>query len=251
MFYFTSLLSAITLYSTVFSTKMEEGVNQTEIARLLREDGFANTGLTFLWMPVLYERLGIPGRILSSLFFLCLSLGGVSSLVAMIELPVHTLEEMRVPRKFGLPLVFVVMFCLGIPSALHLDILVNQDFVWAFGQVLAGVVLISLPIRYGASKFRDELVNQFGLDDWKLPRIWDFLVNFIDPVIAVALLVSFVIDNVQDESTKWYEFERESLMACLVEWLAVLLLLLVLNTVWMSRRRSRRRIHRISSIRDA
>ena len=46
-------------------------------------------------MPVLYERLGIPGRILSSLFFLCLSLGGVSSLVAMIELPVHTLEEMR------------------------------------------------------------------------------------------------------------------------------------------------------------
>ena len=48
-FYFTSLLSAITLYSTVFSTKMEEGVNQTEIARLLRKDGFANTGLTFLW----------------------------------------------------------------------------------------------------------------------------------------------------------------------------------------------------------
>jgi len=51
--------------------------------------------LFFVRMPVLYERLGIPGRVLSSLFFLCLSLGGVSSLVAMIELPVHTLEEMR------------------------------------------------------------------------------------------------------------------------------------------------------------
>ena len=35
-----------------------------------------------------------------------------------------------------------------------------QDFVWAFGQVLAGVVTISLPIRYGVSKFRDDLVNQ-------------------------------------------------------------------------------------------
>ena len=35
-----------------------------------------------------------------------------------------------------------------------------QDFVWAFGQVLAGVVTISLPIRYGASKFRNEIVNQ-------------------------------------------------------------------------------------------
>ena len=32
--------------------------------------------------------------------------------------------------------------------------------MWAFGQVLAGAVLISLPIRYGTSRFRDELVNQ-------------------------------------------------------------------------------------------
>ena len=35
-----------------------------------------------------------------------------------------------------------------------------QDFVWAFGQILAGVVTISIPIRFGASKFRDEIVNQ-------------------------------------------------------------------------------------------
>ena len=46
---FRSLLSAIMLYSTVFSTKMKEGVNQTEIATLLTEDGYANTGLTFQW----------------------------------------------------------------------------------------------------------------------------------------------------------------------------------------------------------
>ena len=55
-------------------------------------------------MPVLYEQLGIPGRVLSSLFFLCLALGGISSLVAMIELPVHTLEEMRGT------LIFVITF---------------------------------------------------------------------------------------------------------------------------------------------
>ncbi|KAJ7361899.1 hypothetical protein OS493_014545 [Desmophyllum pertusum] len=246
-----SLLSAITLFSTVFSTKMKEGANTTEIARLLREDGYANTGLTFLWMPVLYEPLGIAGRVLSSLFFLCLSLGGISSLVAMIELPVHTLEEMRVPRKYGLPVVFVVLFCVGLPSALDLDILVNQDFVWAFGQILAGVITISLPIRYGASKFRDDLVNQFGLDDWKLPRIWDYIINFIGPVIALALFVSFVIDTVKDEKTEWYKLGRESLMTCLVEWIVVLLLLLMANVLWMYRRRTRRRIHRISSIRDA
>lgn len=31
-----------------------------------------------------------------------------------------------VPRKFGIPLVFFGVFCFGIPSALNLDILVNQ-----------------------------------------------------------------------------------------------------------------------------
>lgn len=49
IFLLFSLVSALTLYSTVFSTKMREGANKTEIARLLREDGYANTGLTFLW----------------------------------------------------------------------------------------------------------------------------------------------------------------------------------------------------------
>ena len=31
-----------------------------------------------------------------------------------------------VPRKFGLPLVTVGMFCLGVPSALNQDFLINQ-----------------------------------------------------------------------------------------------------------------------------
>lgn len=246
-----SLVSALTLYSTVFSTKMGEGANRTEIAQLLRKDGYANTGLTFLWMPVLYEQLETSGRVLSSLFFLCLSLGGITSLLAMIELPVRTLQEMQVPRKYGLPVVLTLLFCCGLPSALHLEFLVSQDFVWAFGQVLAGAVTISLPILYGVSKFREDLVNQFGLDDWRLPRIWDFIVKFLDPVIALALLASFVVYTVEHEDSAWYKFGRESLMLCFVEWLGVLLLLLLANCFWIFRRRSRRRIRRVSSIRDS
>ena len=49
MLLFSSLICAITLYCTVFSTKMQEGKNETKIASLLRKDGYANTGLTFLW----------------------------------------------------------------------------------------------------------------------------------------------------------------------------------------------------------
>ena len=44
-----------------------------------------------------------------------------------------------------------------------------------------------------------------------------FNFSFVDPVIAVGLMVSFVIDTVHDETTKWYKFGRESLMTCIVE----------------------------------
>ena len=56
---------------------------------------FSVVFLIFSRMPVLYSELRIPGRILSCLFFLCLSLAGGTSLVALLELPIHTLEEMR------------------------------------------------------------------------------------------------------------------------------------------------------------
>ena len=41
--------------------------------------------------------------------------------------------------------------------------------------------------------------------------------SFVDPLLAVAITVSFVIDTVKDENTKWYKFGRESLMSCLAE----------------------------------
>ena len=40
------------LYSTVFSTKIKEGADQATIVKLLKKDGYANTGLTFLWYVV-------------------------------------------------------------------------------------------------------------------------------------------------------------------------------------------------------
>lgn len=58
-------------------------------------------------MPVLYQELGIPGRVLSCLLFLCISLAGISSLVAILELPVHTLEEMQ--SKFSLQSHFLLV----------------------------------------------------------------------------------------------------------------------------------------------
>ena len=79
------------------------------------------TCLSFVRMPVLYEHLGTSGRVLSSLFFLCLSLGGITSLLAMIELPVRTLQEMQGKNSYSLICSFVYLF-------IHLFIKLNLFF---------------------------------------------------------------------------------------------------------------------------
>ena len=79
------------------------------------------TFLSFVRMPVLYEQLETSGRVLSSLFFLCLSLGGITSLLAMIELPVRTLQEMQGTNSYSLICSFVYSF-------IHLFIKLNLFF---------------------------------------------------------------------------------------------------------------------------
>ena len=80
--------------------------------------------LFFFRMPVLYEELGVPGRVLSCLFFLCLSLAGISSLVAMFELPVHTLEEMR--SRFTLTLSVLQWYLYDFYSGTSIILLVRK-----------------------------------------------------------------------------------------------------------------------------
>lgn len=81
------------------------------------------TFLSFVRMPVLYEHLGTSGRVLSSLFFLCLSLGGITSLLAMIELPVRTLQEMQGTNSYSLICSFAIVY-----SFIHLFIKLNLFF---------------------------------------------------------------------------------------------------------------------------
>ena len=151
-------------------------------------------------MPLLYGSIK-GGRILAVLFFLCITLAGLSSMITSTERPVHALEDFgskfrlirhammhtvcvrnwmcvnflvkRVPATI---LVVVILFLLGCGSALDSNILVNQDTVWSYALVLSGCFMIFIVLRYGVMRFRRKLYNEFGIGDWPLPIIWVFLV---------------------------------------------------------------------------
>ncbi|XP_022091160.1 uncharacterized protein LOC110979563 isoform X2 [Acanthaster planci] len=226
-----SLFCGMLTFSTVFATGIQNGSSTDEIIELLKQNGPGNTGLTFVWMPVLYNQIN-GGRVLMVFFFFALLLAGFSSLVAQLELFVHNVKDFGVSRKKATPAVAIVVFLLGLGSALNLDFLANQDFVWGFALLLSGMALQYLIIRFGARRFRQELVNDFSESDWPLPLIWEWIVKFIAPLEAVALIVWWTVTTIR-ESDPWYGFSTGSFMTTVVQWMGFFGLILLLNLLYV------------------
>ncbi|XP_076456354.1 putative sodium-dependent transporter YocR [Babylonia areolata] len=241
-----SLIAAMTVFSTVFSSLItsQPAMTREQVVDILKDSGPASTGITFIWVPVLFETVGTLGHVVCVLFFLCLSFAGLTSLISNMELTACTLDDFGLGRRWSMPVTVLLTYLMGLMSALNIDVLTNQDFVWGFALVISGLMLQGMVISYGVSSFRSMVVNDFGLDDWKLPKVWEYLVKFILPSEAVLIIVWWAIDLISDHSdtgeAKWYQLGRETFMVTIVQWTGLLLLLLTVNLgVSCYRRRAR------------
>ncbi|XP_061178208.1 uncharacterized sodium-dependent transporter HI_0736-like [Saccostrea echinata] len=237
-----SLICGIMLFATVFSTMiaLDPNISKPGILDIMKRSGPGSTGLTFIWIPVLFSTIGVFGRVLSVLFFACLSMAGITSLVANMEMVTHTLYDFGVPRKFGMPCTVTLTFLGGLASALNLDILTNQDFVWGFALVINGFFLQLMVIIYGTRKFRQNMFNSYSIGDWKLPRVWEWVVKIIAPLEALFIIGWWAYDLIDGDSgdgEKWYEFGRETLVITVVQWFALMVLLVSINMIYLCCRR--------------
>jgi NSS family neurotransmitter:Na+ symporter len=88
-----SLLAGIMVFGTVFAVlKHEMGMSDPQVLEIMKTSGPASTGLTFIWMPQLFDKM-FGGGILSVLFFPGLTFAGFSSLIAQLELPSRVLVK--------------------------------------------------------------------------------------------------------------------------------------------------------------
>lgn len=91
---------------------------------------------------------------------------------------------------------FCAIYVGGLPSALSVLVLTNQDFVWAFALVISGLMLQILVIKYGSSKFRSVVINDYGTSDWYLPKFWEWIIKYVidrySGLITSKALLSFV-----------------------------------------------------------
>lgn len=194
--------------------------------------GSGNNGLTFIWVPQIFQTLPF-GQLFTSLFFLALAFAALTSLISMIELGTRVLEDAGVPRAVAIRRIGVVGFVLGVPSALSMAFFDNQDFVWGVGLMLSGFFFAFAVIRSGVTEFRARYINT-PYAKLKIGRWWD-AVMYLVLVQAVVLMGWWLYQAIDfDDLTATFQpFSSFNVGTLVVQWVLAIGVLLMLNR-WMA-----------------
>lgn len=217
-----SLLAGITVFSTVFALIPDRA------SEVIRASGPANTGLTFIWIPQLFQQMP-AGDFFAPVFFLALTCAALSSLISMLELATRILMDMNWSRSKALRLVYAVTLLLGLPSALSVDVFLNQDWTWGIALMICGAFVAIALISHGVDRFRISQINSEG-NDIRIGKWYDYLITFAVPAQVIILVVWWFWQVIAADPQGWWKpFGVESVGTCLFQWGIVLGILILGN----------------------
>jgi len=224
-----SLVAAVIIFSTVFGTLTPE-MSNGEILDIMKTSGPASTGLTFIWMPQLFFRMP-GGTLFAILFFLGLTFAAFSSLISMIELASRVFVDLGITRWKATLAVCTAGFLMGMPSAISVDFLANQDFVWGVGLMVSGAFMSFAIIRFSPGRFRRSIVNnehsKYSLGYW-----WEIVIKFVVPIEVISLLVWWIyLSATEFAPDSWYNpLSPYSVATVLLQWGVAMGLLFLYNS---------------------
>ncbi len=220
---FVGFVAGIAVLSTIFAI-----APTYEAAVAITGEG--NVGITFIAMVNLLADM--PGSwAVSSLFFLALSLAGISSLIAMIELITTNLGNFGIDRKKAALYGGIATFLFGIPSALSFNFLDNQDWVWGVGLLISGLLTAVAMMVYGVDKARAQL-NEFS--DMHVGTWWTLFIRLI-PLMFLGIFGWWVWQAIGwYPDTWWHPFELYNVGTMVFQWGILLIVCLALNN-WFNK----------------
>ena len=213
-----SLLAGIMVLCTIFSIVPNA---ESQIV------GQTNEGLTFVWMPELFNQMP-GGRVFMIFFFTALVFAAWTSMVAMMELIVRVLNDAGLPRKKVVTVLPIVVFLAGLPSALNPKVWASQDWAWSVALMAAGLSFVLIVMRYGVTRFRQELLNNEH-QDFKIGPWWDWVIRLA--LVQACVLLVWWLWQVRGEPL----FSPTGLGTTLGQWAVVAGIFFMLNG-WLVRR---------------
>ena len=212
-----SIITGIGVFGVLGYMAAEQGVGIADVAT-------SGIGLAFIAFPQAINLLPALPQIFGLIFFLSLTVAGLSSSVSLIESVVSSLiDNFSLSRKKAVTIVSVIGFLMGVPMVTQgglaiLDIF--DHFVNIFGLLTVGFVeMLVLSYAFDLDKIKD---NMNPSSDLQVGSTWKAMVKFVSPVlIGIGL-----IQNVISEFTTVYGGYPLS-EVIIFGWLAVALVLLV------------------------
>ena len=181
---FVALLAGLVIFPAVFNYGL---------------DPAAGAGLIFQTLPVAFAQMP-GGYVFSVLFFLMLSVAGITSMVGLIESVNAWVEErFGIPRHKSALLVVGSIACFSIVSALSYNVLsdfkvgtlnINDSFDYFSNQILLPVGGLLIAIFAGWFMKREASLDELSSLNSVTYQLWYFLIRFVVPP---ALLVIFVM----------------------------------------------------------
>ena len=182
-----ALLAGIAIFPIVFANNLEPATGP---------------GLVFVTLPWAFVNMPL-GIIFGKLFFVLLSIAALSSAISLLEPGVAWIvESLKTKRYVAAVGLGLIAWVLGIFSALSFDLLSgltpigdknffdSMDFL--SNQVLLPLGGIFIAIFVGWIMKRSNVLEELGIKDRLILKIWFFLVRFVAPTM-VALVFIFAV----------------------------------------------------------
>ncbi len=187
-----ALLAGLAIFTSVFAM----GFNPAE-----------GPGLVFNVLPAVFSSMP-SGNVFSFLFFVLLSIAALTSTISILEMLVSSLmDELKMKRHTAVVLLSLVIFLLGIPSALSFGkwsgftifgstVFDIMDYLSANILLPLGGMLVAIFVGWYLTRHEvmDELFN--GIRDHesnvRISKIWYFLVKFVAPILILFVFLSSI-----------------------------------------------------------
>jgi NSS family neurotransmitter:Na+ symporter len=164
-------------------------------------------GLVFNVLPKIFEMMP-GGTVVGVFFFVLLAIAALTSTVSLLEVPVAFLvDQKRWSRKKAVIIVSMIVFIVGLPSALSqgavpalssiawlggTDFLGVMDFLFGNLSLSLGGLLLAILVGWvwGSHKATEELLLGAGPSYAALAPGWSFMLKFVCPLIIAAVLLN-------------------------------------------------------------
>ncbi len=175
------LMAGMVTFPVVMSFGLKEVISSSTV------------GTLFISLPTGLAALGSTGRLVAVLFFALAYIAAITSSISLLEVPVSSMiDRLGYRRNQAVLIASSLIFVMGLPAALDLDVLGAMDSVFGGLLLIFGGLLLSILLGWVVPRRFDQ--DLAGCDSPAgVRRFLKFMLRWVSPpFVAFGLIVSVV-----------------------------------------------------------